>query len=82
MRDYQRSPQPKITDPEAFRTFAQQHGHRTQQAMAEHWPDPISDWTIGKAQTHRADSEKRPTGRAAATSLPEGAPKLHSQSNG
>ncbi|MEM9153220.1 MAG: IS630 family transposase [Cyanobacteria bacterium P01_F01_bin.3] len=48
-RDYQRGPQPKIADLDAFRTFAQQHGHRTQQAMAEHWPEPISDWTIGKA---------------------------------
>lgn len=48
-RVYQRGPQPKITDLEAFRTFAQQQGHQTQQEMAKHWREPISDWTIGQA---------------------------------
>ena len=64
-RDYQRGPQPKIADLDAFRTFAQQHGHRTQQAMAEHWPEPISDWTIGQAPKRIGFTrKKRPTATA------------------
>ncbi len=48
-RQYRRGPQPKIADLEEFRAFAEQHGHLTQQAMAEQWRTPVSDRTIGKA---------------------------------
>lgn len=48
-RQYRRGPQPKIADWEQFRAFAQQHGHLTQQDMAERWVERISDRTIGKA---------------------------------
>jgi transposase len=48
-QDYYRGPQPKITDLAAFRQFAEAHGHLTQNAMAQVWPEPISDHTIGKA---------------------------------
>lgn len=48
-RHYRRGPQPKITELEQFRAFAQQHGHLTQQGMAEQWVERISDHTIGKA---------------------------------
>lgn len=49
IRNYQRGPQPKIADLARFREFAQQHGHLTQQDMAQQWSQPISDRTIGKA---------------------------------
>lgn len=49
VRDVVRGPQPKIADLEAFRTFAEQHGHLTQAEMAEQWPEPISADTIGAA---------------------------------
>jgi transposase len=49
IRTYQRGPQPKITDLEAFRAFAQTHGHLTQQQMAQQWSQTISNRTIGKA---------------------------------
>lgn len=48
-RAYQRGPEPKIKDLEAFRQFAQQNGHLTQHDMAAHWQEPVSDVTIGKA---------------------------------
>ena len=44
-----RGPAPKIEDWEAFREFATAHAHLTQQQMADLWPTPISDRTIGKA---------------------------------
>ena len=44
-----RGPTPKIKDLKAFRQFAQEHGHMTQQQMADAWPAPISNVTIGKA---------------------------------
>ena len=44
-----RGPAPKIDDLQAFREFASNHGHLTQKQMAEQWPEPISDRTIGKA---------------------------------
>ena len=47
-RDYLRGPEPKISDLEGFRKFAQANGHLTQKAMAELWPAPISDRTISK----------------------------------
>lgn len=39
----------KITDLENFREFARQHGHQTQEEMAQAWAEDISDKTIGKA---------------------------------
>lgn len=42
-------PDPKIADLEAFRCFAEQRGHLTQQQMADEWPEPISNRTLGKA---------------------------------
>ena len=41
--------EPKIKDLVAFRQFAQENGHLTAVRMAEVWPEPISDVTIGKA---------------------------------
>ena len=49
IRHYHRGPEPKINDLEAFRAFAQTYGHLTQQQMAERWPEPITNRTIGKA---------------------------------
>ena len=43
------SVEPKIKDLAAFKQFAQENGHLTAQRMAERWPEPISDVTIGKA---------------------------------
>ena len=61
-RDYHRGPNPKIEDLEAFRHFAQKHGHRTQQEMAAQWQDPISAVTIGKALKRiHFTRKKRPT---------------------
>lgn len=52
----------KIQDLEAFRQFAQQNGHMTQQQMADAWPEPISDVTIGKALRNiQFTRKKRPT---------------------
>ena len=48
-RNYKRGPKPKIDDLEAFRVFAQEHGHLTQKEMAQFWPEPISDRTISEA---------------------------------
>lgn len=48
-RHYRRGPDPKIVDLEAFRAFAQEHGHLTQQQMADRWPEPITNRTIGAA---------------------------------
>lgn len=41
--------EPKIKDLVAFKAFAQANGHLTAQQMAQKWPKPISDVTIGKA---------------------------------
>lgn len=61
-RQYRRGLQPKIADLDAFRSFAQRHGHLTQQDMAGQWIEPISDRTIGKAlQRIRFTRKKRPT---------------------
>ena len=49
IRHYHRGPEPKIKDLDAFRAFAQTHGHLTQQQMADLWPEPITNRTIGKA---------------------------------
>lgn len=49
MRGYHRGPAPKVNDLDAFRAFATAHGHLTQQQMADRWPEPITDVTVGKA---------------------------------
>lgn len=49
IQDYRRGPAPKIEDLDAFRDFAQAHGHLTQQQMAQLWPQPLTNRTIGKA---------------------------------
>ena len=46
---YQQGHSHKITDWEAFRAFAEQHGDKTQLEMAQLWPDEISEDTIGRA---------------------------------
>jgi transposase len=66
-RDYQRGPTPKIADLEAFRHFAQQNGHLTQQAMAAQWRVPVSAVTLGKALKRiRFTRKKRPTATGSA----------------
>ena len=44
-----KGPDPKIKNLEAFQRFAETHGHLTAVAMAQRWPQPISDVTLGKA---------------------------------
>lgn len=44
-----RGPTPKIADLAAFRQFVATRGHLTQQQMADEWPEPVSNRTIGKA---------------------------------
>ncbi len=63
-RDYRHGPLPKITNLDAFEAFAQAHGHLTQQKMAEQWPEPISNRTIGKALKRIGFTRKK---RATAT---------------
>ena len=46
---YRRGPAPKIQDLDEFRKFAQREGHRTAVEMAQLWPAPVSDVTLGKA---------------------------------
>jgi len=48
-RNYSRGPAPKIKNLEEFRQFACLNGGKTQQQMAERWPEKISRITIGKA---------------------------------
>ncbi|NEP29547.1 MAG: IS630 family transposase, partial [Moorea sp. SIO3I6] len=48
-RNYSRGPAPKIQNLEEFRQFACINGGKTQQQMAEKWPEKISRITIGKA---------------------------------
>lgn len=64
MRHYPRGPQPKIADLQQFRAFAQQHGHLTQQGMAQRWVEAVSDRTIGKALARIGFTRKK---RATAT---------------
>lgn len=57
-----KGPEPKIKDLEAFRQFAATHGHLTAVAMAQQWPEPISDVTLGKALKRiHFTRKKRPT---------------------
>lgn len=53
--------QRRITDWEAFRTFAEQHRHHTQTEMAERWPGEMSQRTISRAlQEINWTRKKRP----------------------
>ena len=57
-----KGPDPKIKDLAAFQRFAQDHGHLTAQKMAQQWPEPISDVTIGKVLKRIGFTrKKRPT---------------------
>jgi transposase len=47
--NYHRGPKPKINDLEAFKVFAQTHGHLTQKQMAEKWSMSVSPTRIGQA---------------------------------
>jgi len=47
--NYRRGVSPKINDLEAFKAFAQQYGHLTQQEMADKWHQPVSRVLIGQA---------------------------------
>ena len=47
-QNYQQGHSHKITDWEAFRAFAKDHGDKTQAEMAQLWPDEISEDTIGR----------------------------------
>jgi transposase len=69
--DYQsRTPRPqrthrKITDWKKFAEFAQQHGGKTQAAMAQLWEAPISARSISRAlQQLGLSRKKRPMGIA------------------
>ena len=46
---YPRGPQTKISDLQAFHSFAQRYGHLTQREMAQQWSEPVSDRTIARA---------------------------------
>ena len=46
---YQHGHSYKITDWEAFRTFADTHGNKTQAEMAQLWPEAMSEDTMGRA---------------------------------
>jgi transposase len=53
----------KITDWDAFKVFAQEHGHKTQAEMAEAWEGVISRQTIHKAlKKINFTRKKRPMG--------------------
>lgn len=45
---YQQGHSQKITDWSAFKTFAEEHGEKTQAEMAQLWPEEIDGDTIGK----------------------------------
>ena len=47
--EYRHGPVPKIDDLAAFETFANEHGHLSQQEMADQWPTPVSRVTIAHA---------------------------------
>lgn len=69
-----RGPTPKIADLAQFRRFAETRGHLTQQQMADEWPEPVSNRTIGKALKAIGYTRKKNlwvprTGHAPAASL-------------
>ena len=68
----------KITDWEAFRTFAYVHQDKTQVEMATLWPEPISQRTISRAlQKLGFTRKKRPmaTGNGTRRNAPSSPPK-------
>lgn len=68
----------KITDWEAFRTFAYAHQGKTQAEMAALWPEPISQRTISRAlQKIGFTRKKRPmaTGSGTRRNAPSLPPK-------
>lgn len=48
-QEYRRGPKPKINDLEAFKAFAEAHGHLTQKEMAQKWDKPVSSVLIRQA---------------------------------
>lgn len=59
----------RITDWDEFRTFAEQHRHKTQAEMAECWPGPMSQRTISRALgVINWTRKKRPTATVSETS--------------
>jgi transposase len=57
--------QPRITDWERFRTFAEEHRYKTQTEMAECWPGAMSQRTMptGMAMPRWAKCHLSPWGR-------------------
>lgn len=57
----------KVTDWEAFKAFAQTHGHKTQAEMAKEWEGDISPQTISRC-LHKINftRKKRPMGTKSA----------------
>ena len=60
-RNYSRGPAPKIKNLEEFSKFACINGGKTQQQMAERWPEKISRITIGKALKRIGFTRKKKT---------------------
>lgn len=61
--------QRRITDWDAFRTFAEQHRHKTQAEMADCWPGQMSQRTISRALGVIGwTRKKRPTATVSAMS--------------
>jgi len=58
---YQKGYRPKIANLEEFQQFAQKHGGRTQEEMAEIWEGEISSRTIGKALKKIGYTRKKKT---------------------
>ena len=56
---YQQGHSHKITDWDAFRAFACEHGEKTQAEMAQLWPEEISEDTIGRGLKHIAFTRKK-----------------------
>ena len=56
---YQQGHSHKITDWEAFQSFATEHGEKTQAEMAQLWPEEISEDTIGRGLKHIAFTRKK-----------------------
>ena len=78
---------PKIGDLGQFRRFAEPRGHLTQQQMADEWPEPVSNRTIGKALkaigfTRKKDVWVPRTGREQAASLSSATSRSCTESGG
>ena len=62
----------KITDWDAFRAFVEANPDKTQEEMAELWPEPISDRTISRGLKKIGFTrKKRLTGTSSATKQSE-----------